>query len=161
LSSDRQSLAGMGGGSLRGVLIDAPIIVLPAKFPDAMLDYTIEIPAAIDPTVDFIASVALAVKPSGAGEMQISSLTVADDSLTYTASGGQPGRYHTLKFIVTMTDGRVFPFIGLQVITPVSPWDQAPRPPSWGFGAVLTWVFAPSLVFTQPRNTGLRLWGWH
>lgn len=151
----------MFGGSLRGVLMDAPTISIAPKFPDAVLDFTLDIPFAIDPTEDFIASVTLEMRPSGTGEMTISNLTVANDSLTYTASGGQPGRAQRLKFIVTMTDGRIFPFIGEQKITPVDPTDQAQPIAGDVFGPPLTWVFAPGLNFTQPRNAALRLLGWN
>ncbi|HEY8685970.1 MAG TPA: hypothetical protein VIO57_10230 [Chloroflexota bacterium] len=146
----------------RGVVDNAPMLPILAKFPDATLDFTIDITAAIDTTVDFIASASLVCAPSGTGEMQISNLQVAGDSVTYTAAGGQPGRWYTLKLLVTMSDARVYTFLGTQPITPVLPTDQpSPTPPSAGFGSAITWAYLPSLVFTQVRNTALRLWGWN
>lgn len=145
----------------RGVIDDATTLAIPAKFPDAMLDFTFDITDAIDTTVDFLASASLVCAPSGAGEMQISNLTVAGDGLTYTAAGGQPGRWYTLKLAVTMTDGRLFTFVGLQPVTPVLPTDQPiPVPPSAGFGTPITWAFAPSLNFSMVRNGVLRNLGW-
>lgn len=146
----------------RGVVDDAPLLAIPAKFPDAALDFTIDITASIDTSVDFIASASLVCAPSGAGEMQISNLSVAGDGVTYTASGGQPGRWYTLKLVVTMSDGRVFAFVGAQPVSPVLVTDQPPpTPPSVGFGTAIIWTYQPGLNFTLVRNSALRLWGWN
>jgi hypothetical protein len=147
-------------GATRGVGIDAEILLLAPKFPDGSLDYTIAIDCVIDPRVDLIASLTLACAPSGTGEMQISDLIVRGDTLAFTATGGQPGRRHTLKYVVTMTDGRVFPFVRRQNVTPVLPTDQAQAIPSQDFGAALTWTFRPSLNFTEPRNAIALMLGW-
>jgi len=144
-------------GSMRGVMVDAPILPIDAKFPGTTLDFTINIPCAIDPAQDFIQSVSLACAPSGAGEMQISGLTVAGYALTFTASGGQPGRAYRLKCLGAMTNGRVFEFVAEQHITPELPDDQPQPAPSRGFGTPITWAFAPSLNFSLSRNSSLML----
>jgi len=140
-------------GALRGVIIDAPIEVLASKFPDAVLDYAVAIPFAIDPDVDFISSVTVQAKPSGAGEIVINSLSVSDDILIITVAGGQAGRLYTYKFAVAMQNGRGFTFVAVQKVTPVSPSDQAQPVPSRAFGPLTTWTYGPSLDFSQPRNS--------
>lgn len=133
----------------------------PSKLPDAILDYTLDIGAAIDPAVDFIVSATAAVAPSGAGEMQPSNLRVAGACLTLTMTGGQPGRTYTVKFIVPMTDNRIFEFLVRQYVPPLLPEDLPQAIPDPGFGPPATWSFGPSLDFSQPRNSALRLWGWN
>jgi hypothetical protein len=142
------------GGSLRGVLVDAPVVSLEAKYPDTILDYTVDIPDAIDREQDFIASVTAAASPSGDGELVLSGLSVADLGLTLTTSAGQPGRVYTIKFIVAMLNGRVFPFVVSQLVSPVLPTDQPQAVPSFEFGATIIWNFAQSLDFSDPRNSG-------
>ena len=140
---------------MRGVITDAPIVPIPAKFPDAVLDFAVDIPDAIDPAIDFPASASLRCAPSGAGEMQISGLTVINNQLTYTASGGQPGRRYRLKFVVPMTDRRTFTWVGEQPITPVLSTDQAQPIPSPDFGTAIYWTFVPCMMdFTNIQNSG-------
>lgn len=121
----------------------APIIPIEAKFVDAVLDFTIDLSCAIDPTVDFPASASLACAPSGAGEMAISALSVVDDAVTYTAAGGQPGRLYRLKLIVSMTDGRVFVFEGEQPVLGYLPSDRPQTNFTIGFGDAITWTAPP------------------
>ena len=147
----------MSGGSLRGVVIDAPLLILPSKYPDAGLDYAIDITLAIDPAVDFVSSISVQVAPSGLGEMRISGLSLVGDVVTVIATGGQPGRHYRLKYIVAMTDGRVFAFVALQPVTPVLPWDQAQPIPSRGFGTAIVWTWTPTLNFSISRNSMLLL----
>lgn len=129
-------------GSMRGQIDDAPIVPIYAKFPDTVREYTVTLPAWAEIGTELIASATLACAPSGSGEMQISGLTIENNELTYTASGGQPGRWYSLKFLVTMTDGTVFSFIGTQPVTPVLPTDQPTQvPPNAGFGTPITGVF--------------------
>lgn len=134
---------------------------IPGKFPDAALDFPIEIPRAVDTRHDFIATVAIYCAPSGPGELELSNLIVRDYDLIYTVAGGQPRRKYTHKAVVTMTNGRIYPFVGDQEVWAVLETDQPQKPSSAGFGAPLTWTFVPALDFTQPRSGALRLWGWN
>jgi hypothetical protein len=122
----------------RGVAFDAPIVPIKPKWPDTAFDFFVPVPCDIDPTADFIATVTLACAPSGTGEMQISNLVAVPGGLSYTATGGQPGRLYRLKFSITMVNGRVFSFLGEQWVTALLPGDQPFAPTSPGFGTAIT-----------------------
>lgn len=125
----------------------------PAKLPGAVLDYSLDIGAAIDPETDFIASVSLAVAPSGSGEMQPSNLTVSGLVITATMSGGQPTRVYSVRIIVTMTDGQAFEFLVEQGVRALLSTDVPQIAPVPGFGAPIVWTYLPSMDFTNLRNS--------
>ena len=81
--------------------------------------------------------------PSGAGEMRISDLLVADDVITLTCSGGVPTRIYTVMIVVRMCDGRAFDFLVYQGIPPGLRGYRIPVPPCPGFGPSISW---PGLV---------------
>ena len=137
----------------RGITVDVPVVMLPARYPDAALDYAVDISNAIDPLTDFPVSASVWVAPSGAGEMTIARFTVSGGELVIVPAGGQPGRTYTLKFEVTMIDGRVFPFIAGQRVTALLAADVPQTAPSPEFGSAVSWTFSPSLDFSNPLNT--------
>jgi hypothetical protein len=110
------------------------IPAFPPKFPGAILDWGLDISQAIDPGADFILSATVQVAPSGNGELSIDAFGVFGYVLSVTLSSGQPRRDYTLKFTVTMTDGRVFVFVATLCVIPVLPSDIPPLAPSNGFG---------------------------
>lgn len=118
--------------------VDAPIVPVGPKWPDTAFDFTVLVPSGFDPTVDFIASVTLACAPSGAGEMQVSNFTAVRGGLSYTATGGQPGRVYRLKFSIALIGGGVFSFLAVQSVSSPLRGDQAQAAPSPGFGTPIT-----------------------
>lgn len=138
---------------LYGIPFEAPIVPLESRFVGSSLDWTLTIPCAIDPAVDFIQSASLTVAPSGTGELVIANLTISGDEMTWTASGGQPGRLYTFKALVTMTNDRVFEFGMAQLTTRLLVTDAAQPIPSAGFGAPIVWTYLPSMDFTNLRNS--------
>lgn len=118
----------------------------PPKYPYSVLDYTLDITSSVDVINDVIASVACSIAPSGLSELiatdlQFSTPIVVGQKkmfLTVTLSGGQPGRIYRIRFIVTMTDGRIFEFIVMQELVPELPAQFPTTPPSRGFGTPIT-----------------------
>lgn len=115
----------------------------PPRQQQSVLDYSLDITSAIDPTVDFITAISAAVAPSGSGEAVpsnlLASVTSAGDTLlTLTLTGGVQSRVYTIMFVVTMTDGQIYEFLTYQGIPPGLPGYPVPYPPSPGFGTPIT-----------------------
>lgn len=124
------------------------------------LSYTLDISANIVLGTDILSTVSAQIAPSGTGEMTATALTVVDDLLTLTVTGGQPTRIHTIRFTAVTTGGRTYQFIVKQMVAATLPTDQAPAAPSEGFGTAVTWTNTPitaaGLVATLPANAVLR-----
>ena len=124
------------------------------------LDYTFDISTAIAVGSDIVSNLSVQIAPSGAGEMVASNLSVNGTLATITVTGGQPTRIYTILFAATMTDGRVYYFVVNQMVAAVFVTDQAPAPPSTGYGSTMTWTYAPITTNGQvallPINAVLR-----
>jgi len=134
----------------------------PAKQQDASLSYSLDITAAVNPTEDFVFFVQASVAPSGAGELVLSGLELDELVLTLTTTAGQQGRIYTIKFDVTMGDGRLYTFLVYQGVPPGLRGYPTPPPPTPGFSTpIVINAPAPSLDFSKSVNSGLRLMGWN
>ena len=126
----------------------APVGQLALKEPDAYLDYTASVQAALtDPNTgapDPLVSLTLAVAPSGAGEMVVSQLSVDHTGLlvTFWLAGGVAGRNYILNLVATTAAGRVYQWLLSVAIDATLASYPPPAPPSPGFGAAVLWPAA-------------------
>lgn len=111
----------------------------------------------IDPDVDSVTALSISAAPSGAGELELISVTLVGDTIVFTAGGGQPRRDYTIKALATMSNGRVYEFVGEMTIVPVLESDQPAGAPSTGFGPEVTWGGAGVFDFSNPDNSALLL----
>lgn len=95
----------------------------------------------------------LAAAPSGAGELQLSGLSVSRNVATFTASGGVPGRVYTLCFLTFDAFGNVYQQLAFLPISDTLAVDPPPVPPDAGFGPSLTWGTVVA-QFTPTAPTG-------
>lgn len=123
----------------------------PKELPEGSLDYSLDITDSIDPAVDFVQSATVAVAPSGTGELIASGFVISTPMidglqhtiLTVTLTGGQPRRKYITKFLVTMVDGRVFPFLVYLIIPSVLEGRLLTVPPSADFSSPISSTFTP------------------
>lgn len=124
----------------------AGVIELRLKEPDAYLDYSENVQKVItDPDtgeVDPLASLTLTSKPSGAGELVLSRLTVDTTGflVTWWAAGGVPGRWYDINLEGVTAAGRQYQWAFIQHIDPwlMTTWPP-PSPPSLDVGPATTW----------------------
>ena len=132
----------------------------PIKEPDEYADWTYDATKDITNTrtgaVDPIVSATLAVRPSGAGEIVPSRLSIDDTGrfITVWFAGGVPGRSYLVNIEVITAGGRTYQIpIGIECDPLFATWPLAPVP-NPGYGTALTWTFGPSLDFANPINSG-------
>lgn len=113
------------------------------EFADFSYDATADI--TIDGMVDPIVSMTICAKPSGAGEVSLSRLTLTDNIedvasiVTVWLAPGVAGRVYLYQLVLTTTAGRVLPiFIG-QVCNPLLAVIPIPVAPVPGFGATISY----------------------
>jgi hypothetical protein len=127
----------------------APNRWLPAKAPLSDLDYTENVEEAItNPftgVVDTLTGLSLSVKPSGAGELVVSDLTVDSTGflISWFTSGGQAGRVYELRLVASAASNKTYVWTFGQVCE--EPFQTSPLPPSPnpGFGDPITWTGEP------------------
>lgn len=125
---------------------------LPERFwPDAQVgetavynfDVTFAITNTSTGTVDPVIGATLETKPSGAGELTPTALTVANTSgvwlATATIKGGVAGRNYIHQLTLYSTAGQVIPILIGQVCDPVLFVPPEVPTPSPGFSAPITW----------------------
>lgn len=123
----------------------------PSELPEGALDYSLDITDSIDPAVDFVLSANVSVAPSGLGEIVPSNFVISTPMingiqhtiLTVTLTGGRPLRRYITKFLVTMLDGRVFPFLVYMRVLPELAGQVLTIPPAAGFGTPIVASFNP------------------
>jgi hypothetical protein len=110
----------------------------PVSEPDDVLDYNLDLTAALADVGDTLASATVAVAPSGTGELTPSRLTISGNVITVWLSNGVAGRVYVVQVNAITAAGREFSFyVSLPIsldtaITPPSP------PPSTGFGTAIS-----------------------
>lgn len=127
----------------------------PARFAAANLAYGFSIADAVTPNVDYIASVAVAVAPSGSGEMVPAALSVIGYNVTILPIGGQPGRVYTYSVVATMKNGNRYLFIIQQGTSKVLQADTPQVAPSPEFGSEITWMAGTNNVATTALAANL------
>lgn len=96
-----------------------PLLAWPAKDPADVLDYELDITAAVaGHESDSIASVAVVPTPAGAGHLQVGEIAADGRVAVVWLSGGQAGTTYRLQVTVATTSGRV---LGRAVALPVLP----------------------------------------
>lgn len=124
------------------------------------LAYNLPLNSDINLATDTILTASVAVAPSGAGEMEVSTFTVSGTTLTVTPTGGQPGRTYEYQFTVTLTSGAVYSYVVYQNVQRVQITDVPQVPPDPGFGMPVTWTYSPytmdGLLIELPANAVIR-----
>lgn len=126
----------------------------PIQMPDSSLPYTYVAHAETNNGSDPLMSVSLTIIPSGDGEVACPSVSVIEDSITARMNGGVAGRDYTVNLVMTTLSGNAFQVeIDFPIGKPAGAVFPPPDPPSAGFGPPVTWAFAPSFDFSEPRNS--------
>ncbi len=126
----------------------------PLKQPEDIRTYLLDVTAELLNINDTLVSVSASAKPSGTGELQVSSITVVGTVVTLGLMGGVAGRDYTLKLISSTASGQVFTYeVGL-LVNPERAWLYPPTPPSWGYGTPVVWSAAQwlGLNFARPLS---------
>lgn len=124
----------------------APDKWLPKKLPLSSLDYTENVAAAITNPftgiADPLSSLSLSAKPSGAGELVVSALSVDTTGflVTWFTSAGQSGQVYEMQLVATCASGRVYVWTFGQVCQQPFQTSPTPPPPDPGFGTPITWA---------------------
>ena len=112
----------------RGVLpSDLPPLAWPAKDPGDVLDYSLDLSAALtgDPT-DQVAAVSVTIQPNGgASDVQVGRIVGSGSSAVVWLSAGQAGTTYAVQLSVGTLKGRV---IGRTVLLPVQQLANAGPP---------------------------------
>jgi hypothetical protein len=132
------------------VPVEAQIVPLKDRYTGSVGQWSVPISCG---TSDSVVSATLRVSPSGDGELVISDLVVSGNTLTWTSSGGQPGRQYTFEALVNLEDGDVIEIGIVQITARILITDTAQEAPSIAFGTPITWNFVPSLNFSIPANS--------
>lgn len=90
-------------------------------------------------STELITSVAASVAPNGTGELTISAISVAGQTISLTLTGGQPTRIYTIQMIVVMTDGNIYQLTANIKVDPALETDQPQTVPIEGFGPATVW----------------------
>jgi len=133
----------------------------PTAQPSDNLDYSIDLSDAIGGTDDALATVSLAIKPSGDGEMQALDLSAQAAVISTQLQGGVAGRSYTISITATTVSGKVFQYLVGLLVSPSLASYPLPVAPNPGFGTPINWtagvtVFGPAFVAVQ---TGLTATG--
>ena len=112
----------------RGVLpTDLPPLVWPSKDPGDVLDYSLDISAALaGDATDQVVTVAVATQPSGgASDLQVGRVVASGASAVVWLSSGVAGTIYAVQMAVGTLKGRL---IGRTVLLPVQQLATAPPP---------------------------------
>ena len=124
----------------------------------SVLDYYLDITAPLADIDDTISAWQVESRPSGAGELVVSSLSADDGVLGLLLTPTIGGRFYTNRITVVTAGGLSMPwYVVLPVNSMDTPWPPV-APMSQGYGAPVTWSQgsgASSLDFTQASNSGL------
>ena len=115
-----------------------PKLVWPTSEPDDVLDYVLDMTAALADVGDTLTSVTAAVAPSGVGELTPSQLSFSEGVITLWLSNGVAGRLYVIEINAFTTDSREFSFyveLPISLDTAIVP---SPPPPSPGFGTPIS-----------------------
>lgn len=146
----------MTTSALRTIIVRRPTYLpRPLRWPTAQpgddLDYSLDLTQPLCDVGDSIASVSLAVMPSGTGELQPIDLTVNGSVITAQLCGGVAGRDYIVQVKYIGMSGRKDGYLVRLAIDPaLASWPPTVAP-SAGFGTPITWtsgvtVFGSSFV---------------
>jgi hypothetical protein len=109
--------------------------------PSDALDYAIDATAAIQG--DLIASLSVAIAPSGAGELTVSAASAILNVVSFTLSGGTAGRLYAVRLDVVTELGRTFSWLAYLPVTDATATNVPPPPaPVADFGTPATWAYS-------------------
>ena len=109
-----------------------PPLNWPAKDPNDVLDYRLDIaPAIIGNDGDSIASIDISISPNEPGDLNINSVTADGTAAIFWLSAGQAGTVYTVTIVIGTTNGRI---LQRTVLLPVLLLSVPPVPPT----AILT-----------------------
>lgn len=115
-----------------------PGLAWPAKQPDAVLDYDLTVSSI--PAGDYITTASASAAPSGAGEMTVNSIALANgNQLILWLGGGVPGRQYLIKIECTTAESRTFEWVISISISRQLAVFPLYAPPALGFGAIVSW----------------------
>lgn len=127
-------------GASYAVLPKAMALQWPMAEPASALDYYLDVSAVLlDPT-DTLQMVSIAVAPSGAGQLSVTTVGVTGSVISLWLSGGVAGRAYVIAVTATTAGGRTFEWlVGLRIDSATATFPLT-APPSAGFGAAATWT---------------------
>ncbi|MEJ0017549.1 MAG: hypothetical protein WDN25_13480 [Acetobacteraceae bacterium] len=129
----------------------------PVKEPESALDYSADATIPMEDIEETIIIASLAIRPSGAGEMQAISLSIDDLVITARLAGGVAGRDYILKLLIVAPNELVLEYLISLKIDPLLATKPIHPPPNPGFGpAIVATVpgYVPSLNFSMSLNSG-------
>jgi len=100
----------------------------PVSEAGSVLDYSLDVSAAIDDNVSQVSHVTAAIAPSGSGELTATSLSYQNGVIKIWLSNGKNGRIYTINFKIFCISGLEFSFLVEVPFTPVSNVAPAPSP---------------------------------
>jgi hypothetical protein len=113
-------------------------LVWPTSEPDDVLDYKLDMTAALADVGDTLTSVTAAVAPSGTEELTPSRLSFSGGVITVWLSHGVAGRLYVIQINAFTAANREFSFyveLPISLDTAITP---SPPPPSPGFGTLIS-----------------------
>jgi hypothetical protein len=113
-------------------------LVWPTSEPDDVLDYVLDMTAALAEVEDTLVSVTAAVSPSGTGELTPSRLSFSGGIITLWLSHGVAGRLYVIQINAFTAAGREFSFYVELPISLDTAITDSPPPPSPGFGTPIS-----------------------
>jgi hypothetical protein len=104
------------------------------------LDYFVDASAPL--AYDLLASVSVSVSPSGAGELQVTDVTVTDSTVRVKFSNGVAGRVYQVRVDATTEIGREFSWVPVLPFSSEGAIPPFPAPPVADFGAPFVWTYS-------------------
>jgi hypothetical protein len=130
-----------------------PRFRLGSKYPPDSGVWRYRLPEPVGRRMGLLVAGAVAVAPSGDGELSVASFSMVGRTAFVGVSGGQPRRLYVLNFEVTDVEGEIFDYPVLLDVMAVYPDDYPQSVVSPGPGSPVPWTFAHALNFSDPRNS--------
>ncbi len=121
-----------------GAFIPEPDVTWPMKEPGSYLDFSYNAAPDLSLGPDTLTSIAVSIKPSGAGELTAVSASFSGAMITVWLGGGVAGRSYVVKIDGTCASGRVFEWTAGIVCDPVLASYPLAAPASADFGTPVT-----------------------
>lgn len=131
-------------------------LIWPAAEPSEVADYYLDVTQPLSDIADSINNVVVDLKPSGAGEMLPTLVTVTGSVIGIWLSGGVPSRHYTVRIVAFTVGGRALEWlIKISVRRQLALLDGPILPPlNPGFCSPISWG-SFEFDFSAPANSWL------
>lgn len=122
----------------RALSLDPPwqaALAWPMAQPADVLDYSLDVSAALADIGSTLAGISVSAAPSGAGELTVNSASFSGGVITVWLAGGVPSRSYTVQIVATTADAQELTWFVALPIDPAQAVPPIPVPPSPGYGA--------------------------